>query len=785
MQDITVTSQGTVVGGGNYMPDVPITKAHWHELTVASAIDPAVIAERGYVSIDRPRSKDSDSIPTLPQFGAVGDRREQLKAMGFPTWAAREDSYFPMLWLPKWSPRGVRNAGQVKPWRPVPNREGKPMKYASARGATGLDVHPRWTADRGQIDPTLVPWIQDPERPLWITEGVKKADSLTSRDVCTVALDGVFNWRNGHATLGDWEDVKLRGREVYICFDADTTEKPAVQQAMIRLGRWLRYKGVAKVWYLVVPAACGGTPTKGVDDYFAAGGTVSELERARSDKPPRADSTEDRFTDSALAEKVVIEALADRYVSVVNVGWYAYDGRRWTPCHDDSVLEAVREYARDEYRHALQEEADRIKAGKASDPYEVDGWRKVQSAARLSAVLRLAKGSAEVIREIDQFDTWPDLLNTPAGVVDLTTGKVSSHDPALMLTKITEVSYNPDATSADFAQALEAVPEDIRDWLQVRLGQGATGYEPDDERLLILTGGGKNGKTTLLAALRRALGSYAAHIPNTLLLKGSSDKSAATPEKMTLQGVRFGYLEETPEGRHLDANVVKEVVGTGTIRGRFLFKNFVEFGADHSLFLNTNHVPIVTETDWGTWRRLLRVEFPYEYVATPEMVTDPAVHRLGSSGIKERLQGTEALSAALAWLVAGARTWYEIGRSLETLPIPDRVASATTAWRHKSDVLLGFFAQNCVFEPGAWVPSQDLYVTYRSWVEARGHRALNEQNFSAKLEEHSEVPSFVAKRQVSTTRAGLSRPALSWGVPLALPKRTMAYLGVRFVGPDE
>lgn len=775
---IMLTTSGTVLGGGNYMDSVPLTKSHWHELTAGSGIDPAVIAERGYVSIDRPRSKDTDSIPTLPQFGAVGDRREQLKAMGFPTWVTREDAYFPMLWIPKWSPTGRRNAGQVKPWRAVPNREGKAMKYASARGATGLDVHPRWTADRGTVDPTLVPYIQDATVPLWITEGVKKGDALTSHGVCTVALDGVYNWRNTHATLGDWEDVKLRGREVYVCFDADTVEKPAVQQAMIRLGRWLRYRGVGKVWYLVVPAAHNGVPTKGVDDFLAAGGTVPELERVATEKPPRAESTEDRFTDSALAEKVVVEALADRYVNVVNVGWYAYDGRRWSPCHDDSVLEAVREYARDEYRWALEEEVRRSKAGLTSDPYEVDGWRKVQSASRLSAVLRLAKGSAEIIREIDQFDTWPDLLNTPGGVLDLTTGQVSGHDPALMLTKITSVNFTPDATSADFAQALEAIPEDIRDWLQIRLGQGATGYEPDDDRMLVLTGGGKNGKTTLLSCLRRALGGYAAAIPNTLLLKGTSDKSAATPEKMTLQGVRFGYIEETPEGRHLDANVTKEVVGSGIVKGRHLFKGFIEFGSSHSLFLNTNHCPIVSETDWGTWRRLLRVEFPYKYVPTAEAVTDPSVHRLGSAGIKERLQSTEALTAALAWVVAGARVWYDSGKSLETMPVPPRVEAATTAWRHSSDILLAFLTANVTFDPAAWVPSQDLYVAYRTWVEARGHRPLNEQNLSAKLREHSEVPDYVLKQQVSTTRAGLSRPPLVSS--LTLPKRTMGYLGIGF-----
>jgi putative DNA primase/helicase len=782
--NITLTTTGTVVGGGNYMDSVPITKAHWHELTVASAISPDVIAERGYVSIDRPRSSDSDSIPTLPHLGAVGDRRAQLKAMGFPTWVTREDSYFPMLWLPKWSPRGVRNPGQMKPWRPVNNREGKAMKYASARGATGLDVHPRWTRDRGHIDPTLVPAIQDPAIPLWITEGVKKGDALTTQNVCAVALDGVYNWRNSHATLGDWEDVKLRGREVSICFDADTTTKPAVQQAMIRLGRWLKYKGVAKVWYLVVPASVNGVQVKGVDDYLAAGGTVTELERARTDKPPRAQSDEDRFTDSALAEQVVMEALSGRYVSVINIGWYAYDGRRWSPCSDDAVLEAVREFARDMYRWALQEERERIEAGKQSDPFEADGWRKVQSASRLRAVLSLAKGNTEIIRDLDQFDTWPDLINTPSGVRDLVSGALSPHDPALMLTKITAVDYVPGAVSGAFAQALEAMPKEIHDWMQVRLGQAMSGYEPDDDRLILLTGGGENGKTTLMQALFRALGGemkggYAARIPNTLLLR-ERNKGAATPEKMTLQGVRFGYMEETPEGRHLDTTVVKEVIGSGMVDGRKLFKDFVTFSAGHSLFLNTNHVPIVSETDHGTWRRLLRVEFPYTFVKRPEQVLDPATHRLGAPGLKDRLSEPDAQRAALAWMVEGAMRWYASGRSLRDMDVPDPVAAATRVWRRTSDVILGWLDEMIEFDPAAWVPSLDLYKAYEQWITARGHRPMAETSFAGKLAEHTEIPSYVVKKQTKRETEGISRLPVHFGSPMVLPDRPMAWRGLRF-----
>ena len=140
------------------------------ELEQDSVIAPAVIAERGYRSISRPTPGDD------------GPRRE-LTRLGIPTWATRDDADFPGLLIPMWGPTGQLVSYQWKPRRPVRNRDGKPMKYASRKGTPNrLDVHPRWC--KSMADPTV---------PLWITEGVKKADSMTSRGLPTIALTGVFN----------------------------------------------------------------------------------------------------------------------------------------------------------------------------------------------------------------------------------------------------------------------------------------------------------------------------------------------------------------------------------------------------------------------------------------------------------------------------------------------------------------------------------------------------------------------------------------------------------------
>jgi P4 family phage/plasmid primase-like protien len=738
-----------------------LSAEHVRELAESSAIDAQVIAERGYVTVPRPRAGLHDA------YGR--DSREQLKAQGFPSWAIREDFYFPGLLIPQYTPAGTRYAGQFKPFRAVPNREGKPQRYASAKGPSRLDVHPRWSTLGGE----LVPPIQDATRRLWITEGVKKADSLTSRGEVTVALAGVYNWRGTHATLGDWEDVKLRGREVVVCFDADAITKPHVAQAMARLGKWLRFKGAAKVWYALPP----GGP-KGVDDFFAGGGTLKELEQAMSLRAPQVLADEDIYTDSALADLVATAVFEDQWCRTAALGWLRWDGRRWCPAEAGEVVEAVRQYFREQYAEALENDAEAAREGRSVDSVRTEGWRKVQSKTKIHAVLDLAGNIQGVLRSADIFDADPDILNTPGGVLDLASGDLLEHSPDFLCTKITGAVYRPDAESVAFKAALEAVPQEALDWLQLRLGQAITGYQTDDGAMVLLTGGGNNGKTVIMGAAYRALGGYARKIPNALLLKGKA-LGGPSEEKMTLRGTRLAYIEETPEEGHLDANTVKEILDAEVIEGRHLYKSITEWTPTHSLFLNTNHPPVVTDTGDGTWRRLLRLDFPYRYRVNGQELERPG-DRLGDPTLKASMGTRETREAVLAWLVEGARRWYASGRTLSSSAgHPQVVVDSVRRWRETSDDVLRFLARNCEFDADRWVSSDLLYQEYRRWAVSEGSRPMSSREWSKRLAGHSAVPGTVSASKIRSTREGVSWPS-NWVGGRELPEQLRVILGLRF-----
>jgi Domain of unknown function (DUF3854) len=236
---------------------------HLHQLH-QSAISDDVIRGRGYQSVGRPTAGDSSP-------------RDTLKRLQIPGWARSDDARYPGLLIPLYRPTGELAAWQYRPDVPPKDpKTGKVRKYAAQAGRPSvLDVHP---FSRSQII--------DPAVPLWITEGIKKGDSLRSQGQCTIALAGVFSWRSALATLGDWEDVLLRGRQVIVCFDSDIITNVQVRHAATRLGAWLKSKGARPVY--IYPPEVDGEQHKGVDDFFAAGGDLGLLWDTASDSLPPA-----------------------------------------------------------------------------------------------------------------------------------------------------------------------------------------------------------------------------------------------------------------------------------------------------------------------------------------------------------------------------------------------------------------------------------------------------------------------------------------------------------------
>lgn len=744
----------------------PLAEHHLNQLR-ASGISDGIIYARGYQSVSRPTPGDSRP-------------RELLAACRIPGWARKDDARYPGLLIPLYRATGEHISWRYRP-DSAPTVQGKVRKYAAPGGqASVIDVHP---ANRNRI--------VDPSVPLFITEGVKKADSLTSAGLCAVALDGVFNWRSRLGSNGGWEDIPIKGRAVWVVFDSDAAVNPNVARAMERLGAWLRSKGCASVSYVVTPTVVGTGPSAvdigsafggkvGVDDYLGKGGTVAGLAAAATTRAPSPVTVEDKFTDARIAEIIADELLGESHMWVRGLGWLAWNGRVWRSCSDEAVMEKVRAYVLSAFSSLLSDSH----SGRPVRQSDLEGWFGMLTAARIRNVSAMARGICEV--PADALDADPDVLNTPSGIVDLSTGATSPHDPLRYMTKMTRGSYRPGFAHADWDTALEALPLAERQWLQVRLGQAATGHTTPDGIMPILKGSGENGKSVLLGTVIRALGDYASAASSKLFM--STRGSEHSTEMADLRGRRLVVAEEIAEGKSIDVTALKRIQDVETIRARYIRQDNIEFTTSHSLFATTNYQPVINEVDHGTWRRLALLEFPYTF-RKPGEPLELETDRPGDVDLKDRLRASEeAHDAVVTWIVNGAVLASVAPSQMRPTPA---ITAATKAWRTDADRIMGFWDECLIAERGWYVLTSDLLDAFNAWLARNGHGGWAKETFSSRFGAHQEtVRRRVEYRVIKTQRIGsdLVRsvyepdPASVWEPSRKRPTPVMGrvWFGVRF-----
>ncbi|MGO1900564.1 MAG: DNA primase family protein [Brachybacterium sp.] len=481
-------------------------------------------------------------------------------------------------------------------------------------------------------------------------------------------------------------------------------------------------------------------------------------------------------SDAFLVEQIADDCLYRRFCWSPQLGWMRWNARVWESIDDTTVRDVIRQYLAE----WVVEQMTKPTAGVG-----FEDLLKLLTKGRIVALADLARGVDSLQVHGADFDADPDVITVENGVVDLRTSAIMPHDPDRYLTRYVPTAFRPGARHDDIAIVLSAVSADVGVWLQLRLGQGITGHMPDDDVMLLMHGDGKNGKSTLVDAAAAALGGNTMTGAMTLLddavLSGDRD---AKEERMALKGARLAFAEELPEGRRLNIVQLKKAVGTFLMKARHLYKGEVLWEASHTLLLTTNYRPTVSETDHGTWRRLALVPFPYTFVR--EVTAEH--ERPGDSGIKRRIAEKAQREAMLAWLIEGARRWYEADRTMADHP--PEVQQATREWRAESDVVMRYWSERLVADYDAHVMSKELMEDLNRFLGEIGQQTWSQKTAADRFGAHEETKSHKITKGNIRLRKGLSRPPRTfsddWRSAYAEPpSRYHAWIGVRFATEDD
>jgi putative DNA primase/helicase len=408
-----------------------------------------------------------------------------------------------------------------------------------------------------------------------------------------------------------------------------------------------------------------------------------------------------------------------RYVSEVG-SWYLYKDGRWR--RENTLL------AFDLARQLCVEVSQETK----KEP------KALRSAKTVAAVERLARADRRLAATAQQWDADPWLLNTPAGTIDLRTGKMRPHDPADYITKMTAVAPDGKGECPQWKAHLNLVfqgDQTIIDFLQGFFGYCLTG-DTSQDIFCFAYGQGRAGKNTTIDTVADIFGDY--HCTAQMDTFTASNVERHPTGLAMLHGARLVTANETEEGKRWNERLLKDVTGGGKITAHFMRQDDFTYVAQFKLTFLGNHKPGLRSVD-GAIRERIRL-IPFDFVIPPE---DRDPH------FPEKLR--EEWSGILQWMIDGCLAWQRDG-----LKVPDKIRAATDQYLEEEDSFLAWFETNCERDKGAETETMTLFADYKSYCEAANEWVCKLKQFSQKLEDHS-TQLGLRKRTNPTTRRSVFR----------------------------
>lgn len=438
--------------------------------------------------------------------------------------------------------------------------------------------------------------------------------------------------------------------------------------------------------------------------------------------------------------KPIARFTADRGV------WYVYDGQVWHP--DENAL-AVAELAK-HLADRLYTFALKITDEDTRNRY-IKRVQKLQLRKNRRTMIEDAKSVYPV--KMSLFDSNQYLFNCQNGTLDLTNLAFRPHDPKDFITKISPIVYDPKATCPRWDRFVDEVmmgKAAVGRYLQKAVGYSLSG-DTSLECLFIMYGPTtRNGKTTTIDTILKLMGEYGRSAKPDMLASNFRGPTNGAPSEdvARLAGSRFVGISEMEQKLTINASLTKQLTGNNKITARFLHENSFEFHLQAKIFIDTNHLPNVTDQTLFESGRIKIIPFNRHFEEHEQDKT-----------LKVTLSDPENLSGIFNWAVEGYRLF-----KAEGLQEPGEVLEATAQYRQDSDRTSQFidaWLEEGTDEDGDKyeVPAKAVYRVYSRWCDDMNYRPDNYKNFRAAMEKAFSV---VTKRP----KAGGEKTPLIVGVRL-------------------
>jgi P4 family phage/plasmid primase-like protien len=319
-------------------------------------------------------------------------------------------------------------------------------------------------------------------------------------------------------------------------------------------------------------------------------------------------------------------------------------------------------------------------------------------------------------------------LAEPPSVINCANGEVwiaddgsidlRPHRPDSYLRHCLDVPYEPEANCPNYDDALLGIfakaddPKALR-----RHWNELAGYIVQPRRnnplIVILLGGGDNGKTVLARTLVR--------------LTGQQQVQAQRVEELEKNRFAIGSLlgkllfleDDVRAGARLPDGLLKMISEAKEVTGETKYKPSFNFVVRTVPMLLCNNVPSLADLSHGMHRRLMIIPFDRRFTGEDK-----------DSTLFERIWANE-MPGVLNRALKGYARLIRRGH----FDPPPAVFKATKLWVEQANPVPAFIQEACIKRPEAKCLMKDLYPAFRQWAERAGFTMVqNQLSFRRNLE---------------------------------------------------
>lgn len=325
----------------------------------------------------------------------------------------------------------------------------------------------------------------------------------------------------------------------------------------------------------------------------------------------------------------------------------------------------------------------------------------------------------KVLKPLEQFNDYPNLINCKNGVIDLRTLELYKHNAGFFFDYVLDVNYNPQADMTRWnkflRESLENADREEGGVYQLELLQLAAGYsitgETNEECLFYIHGKTRSGKSTFINTINEIIGPLGGTIQMSALLQKRFVSDSQNFEIASLINKRFVVSSETDRETYLDSAKIKNLTGRDTIKCAFKFKDPFQAKVKFKIWLTSNNEIQVDATDEAVWGRFRTFSFPYSKQDNVDI-------NLKDNLLKDK-------DGIFLWLCFGAHVWYSMKDRGQRLPIPSSMKSYLNSRKEELDTFGEFLIAKGFYpvekddkNPEAlFLSNNSLVSKYNAWCD--------------------------------------------------------------------